>query len=308
MFKSESEDVNHSLLYSLKKAEERRWTGIFKILKESAQIGAVVMYEGRIAWASSTGQSDNFASFLEKIGQIPKEQQKEIIKRFKILGKTKKFGELLEESGLISRPTLRKCLIKQIRSALDSLIGTENIVIRDIECEISVNIDLLFELKEILPCKFQSEQKGDVQTFEIDEIIGSENLNDSNELVKILKNLSTLAGYQYSFIYDLEAKMLASHNSNTFPGNLDEIMTLSISNIVSTNTTLCNSKIGRMEFILIEHDNGSLVAQWPNIERNFFVAASFDKNGKTGVIRHKISDIIPAIIQVTGENQYLLEK
>jgi hypothetical protein len=293
----ESEDVNHPLLYTLKEAEDTSWTGIFKVLKDSDQIGVVVMHEGRMAWASSTRQTENLGSFLEKIGMIPKERQKEIVDQVKALGKTKELGALLEETGLISSSKLRECIRMQIRTAVDSLIAAENIEIISEECEINVNPDFVFRMNEALPDKIV-----DASDYDFSKSDYSENRKETNGLQNVLKNLASLTGYQYSFIYDLKAKVLASHKSDTLAGNFEEIMDFSISWIISSNTALNDSDMGRIEFILLEHDKGSLVAQWPNIDGNLFVAASFDKNGKPGVIRHKISEMIPAILHITGES------
>ncbi len=296
------EEVNHSLLFTLKEAENRRWTGLLKVLKDPDQIGLVVMHEGKMAWASSTRQTENFGSFLEKIGMIPKGRQKEIIDQFRTLGKAKELGALLEEAGLLSRSTLRKCLEKQIQEAVNCLLEIENIEIKRMECKINVYADLLFQLNEVLPDKFKSEHSDGLSTFDGTDFADSENGKDTNCLGNVLKNFVSLAGYQYSFIYDQENKILASHKSDAFPGNLEEIITSSLSCIISTNTSLKDSRIGRIASVLLEHDEGSLVAQWPYFERNFFVAASFDKNGKPGVIRHKISDMIPSILRITGES------
>ena len=53
-----------------------------------------------------------------------------------------------------------------------------------------------------------------------------------------------------------------------------------------------------MESIILEHEKGFLIAQSTNSERQSFVNASFDKDGKLGVIKHKISELIPSIRQV----------
>jgi hypothetical protein len=177
------------------------------------------------------------------------------------------------------------------------LIAAENIEITSEECKINVNPDFVFRMNEVLPNKIV-----DTSDYDFSKSDYSENTKETNGLQNVLKNLASLTGYQYSFIYDLKAKVLASHKSDTLAGNFEEIMNFSISWIISSNTALNDSDMGKIEFILLEHQKGSLVAQWPNIDGNLFVAASFDKNGKPGVIRHKISEMIPAILHITGES------
>ncbi len=295
----EPEAVIHPLLHTLKEAESRGATEIIKVFEGSQQIGLVVLHDGRMAWATGTRQRENFSSFLEKIGMITKERQKEIFGKFKTLGGTRELEEMLEETGLISRSTLRDCLKKQIQSALDSLIGTENVIIESMHSEINVNFNLLFHLNEVLPTNGQSAQSVNEEIFEdIDKsVLENEIYKDS--LKTVLKNLASLSGYQYSFICNPEAKMLASHKSDSFTGNFEEMMAFSMPYIASTKSFLKESNMGKVEFVLLEHETGSLVAQWHNLNRDFFVAASFDKSGKPGVIRHKISEIIPSILHIT---------
>lgn len=295
----EPEAVIHPLLHTLKEAESRGATEIIKVFEGSQQIGLVVLHDGRMAWATGTRQRENFSSFLEKIGMITKERQKEIFGKFKSLGGPRELEEMLEETGLISRSTLRDCLKKQIQSALDSLIGTENVIIESMHSEINVNFNLLFHLNEVLPTNGQSAQSVNEEIFEgIDKsVLENEIYKDS--LKTVLKNLASLSGYQYSFICNPEAKMLASHKSDSFTGNFEEIMAFSMPYIASTKSFLKESNMGKVEFVLLEHETGSLVAQWHNLNWDFFVAASFDKSGKPGVIRHKISEIIPSILHIT---------
>ncbi len=295
----EPEAVIHPLVHTLKEAESRGATEIVKVFEDSEQIGVLVMHDGRMAWATCTRQTENFGSFLEKIGMITKDRQKEIFDEFKALGRAKELGEMLEETGLISRATLRDCLKKQIQTALESLISTENVLINSMDCEFNVNTNLLFCLDEVLSNKAQSAQSIKEAIFEDNNNSDSENDNYKNSLGTVLKNLASLSGYQYSFICDPEAKQLATHKSDSFTGNFEEIMAFSMPYIASTNSFLKDSNMGKVEFVLIEHEKGSLVAQWHNPERDFFVAASFDKNGKPGVIRHKISEIIPSILHIT---------
>ncbi len=296
----EPEDLNHSLRIILKTAESKRWSGIFKIFVTTEQIGVVIVYDGSVAWATSTKQTENFASFLEKIGLITKERQKEILDQYKILGKTKELGKLLEETGLISHTTFRTCLRKQIQAALDSFFRAEGLMVNPVECEINVNRDLMFRLNEVLSDSIQSVQPEIVTAFEPAETANTDNLKESIGLGEILKNLSSLSGYQYSFICDMEEKILASHKSDTFSENVEEIISSSAPYIISTSTTSNYSNMGKIEFVLLEYDKGSIVAQWPDFERDFFIAASFDKNGKPGVIKHKFSEMIPAIRGITG--------
>ncbi len=289
----DSENKYQYLPDILKQSEEDRWTGILDVCKGQEQFGTVFLHNGQIAWAASKDQTKNFGFFLEKIGQIPKQRQKEIFEKFKALGKSSDLGAMIEETGLISRSTLRECLQGHIQSAISSVLDTSEITCKQRECNISVTPDLLFSLDEVLrPGPEEFEQQSSVTSQYPDE---SNCRTVVDNLNNILENLSTLTGYQYSFICNSEAKVLTSHKSDSLPWDMDEILISSTTWIVSSASKLNELRIGRMDFVLVEHDKGSLIARCPTEENDFFIAASFNESGKPGVIKHKISEIITSV-------------
>ena len=72
--------------------------------------------------------------------------------------------------------------------------------------------------------------------------------------------------------------------------------------INSSAMNAADGHFGKMECIIMEHGNGLLVTQWMDNERQCFVTGSFDKDGKLGVIKHKISELIPSIRQLIAES------
>ena len=298
MLVSGSEGMGQTVLHALQNAEDNAWTGVLRVLRESEQFGIAFVCEGQVAWATSKNQADNFGSFLERIGNIPKERQKEIFQSFKDLGQTKEFGILLEETGLITRSTLRECLKGHIRAAIVSLREISDVTIKAEKCELAVHKDLSFRLEEVLPDKTGSVPLADTPPadfFRPNSFCHGLALEFRED---ILQSLTTLTGYQYSFICDSEAKLLASHKSDTLALNIEELVSPSIAWIMSSTATLMDLDMGRITSVLLEHDKGSLVAQWQNGEKDFFIAASFDKSGKPGVIKHKISEMISSILQI----------
>jgi hypothetical protein len=289
----ESEKTVQYLPDILKQSEEERWTGILDVCKGQEQFGTVFLHQGRIAWAASKDQSKNFGFFLEKIGMIPKQRQKEIFDKFKALGKNRDFGAVIEETGLISRSKLRECLRGHIQAAISSLLDNSGITFKQRECDIAVTPDLLFSLDEILrPVNAESVPQSNATSSysgESDCRPVVDNLNN------ILETLASLTGYQYSFICNPEAEVLASHKSDSLALDLDEILISSTAWIVSSAAKLHELRIGRMDFVLVEHDKGSLIARCPSEENGFFIAASFNENGKPGVIKHKISEMMSSV-------------
>jgi hypothetical protein len=285
---------------ALNKTVEKKWGGILRVMKEAEQIGSVFMRDGHVAWAVSKNQTENFGSFLERIGMIPKEKLSEIIGRYKALGKAKKLGTLLEEEGLISRAKLRECLRAHIRSAIASMMDDPEVVIKASHGEMIVDANLLFLLNEVLPGHYLAGEPGDGRSF---ESVTENDLNvaaDGGKAVDILANLAILPGYRLSFLSEASGKLLALHKAESTL-NAAETAAETIVWINSAAMNAADENFGKLECIIMEHGNGLLVTQWMDDERQCFVSGSFDKAGKLGVIKHKISEMIPSLTQLIAE-------
>lgn len=279
---------------ALLKNAEKEWGGILRVMKDAEQIGSVFMRDGHVAWAVSNNQTETFGSFLEQIGKIPKEKLSEIVARYKALGKVKKLGTLLEEEGLISRGKLRECLRAHIRAAIASMVDDPKVVIKASHGEMIVDADLMFPLNEVLPGK-------DDRAFET----GPENnLDEAAKAVKtvaMLGNLAMLPGYRFSFLSEASGKLLALHKTDsTLHAAVSAAKAIAWINSSAINAS--DGHFGKLECIIMEHGNGLLVTQWMDDERQRFVSGSFDKDGKLGVIKHKISEMIPSIRQLFTES------
>jgi len=282
---------------ALEKTVDKKWGGILRVMKEDEQIGSVFMRDGQVAWAVSRTQTENFGSFLERIGLIPKEKLSEIVNRYKALGKSKKLGTLLEEEGLISHAKLRECLRAHIRAAIASMMDDPEVVIKASHGEMVVDSNLIFFLNEVLPKYCNADEPVDDSFIASDHPENRDLTGDTEKLVDMLGNLAVLPGYRYSFIAEPDGNLLALHKSET-DSDLEEAVSSAIAWLNSAATHAANGHFGKMESIILEHEKGFLIAQSTNSERQSFVNASFDKDGKLGVIKHKISELIPSIRQV----------
>jgi hypothetical protein len=285
---------------ALLKTADRKWGGILRVMKDADQIGSVFMRDGHVAWAVSKNQTENFASFLERIGMIPKEKLGEIVARYKALGKAKKLGTLLEEEGLISRVKLRECLRAHIRAAVASMMDDPEVVIKASHGEMIVDANLMFLLNEVLPGHYLAGEPGDARSFETGPENNRNEAADAEKAIDILAHLATLPGYRFSFLADANDKLLALHKADSTL-NVGETAAKAIEWINSTAMNAVDGHFGKMECIIMEHGNGLLVTQWMENESQCFVAGSFDKDGKLGVIKHKISEMIPSIRQLIAE-------
>jgi hypothetical protein len=281
---------------ALKMTVDKRWSGILRVTKESEQIGSVFMRDGNVAWAVSKNQAENFTSFLERIGLIPKEKLSEIISKYKALGKSKKVGELLEEEGLITHDKLRECLGAHIRAAIASMMDDPLLLIEANHGEMVVDANLLFLLSEVLPDLCRADEPVDAGSCG-DSPQEDPNRSENNyKLIEILGNLAAMPGYRYSFISGADGKLLALHKSDA-EQDPEAAVASATAWINSSATHSASGHFGKMECLILEHENGLFISQLLDNEIQYFVAGSFEKDGKLGVIKHKISELIPSIRQ-----------
>ena len=285
---------------ALLKTAEKKWGGILRVMKDADQIGSVFMRDGQVAWAVSKNQTENFSSFLERIGMIPKEKLSEIVARYKALGKAKKLGTLLEEEGLISRAKLRECLRAHIRAAIASMMDDPEVVINASHGEMIVDANLMFLLNEVLPLHYLSGEPDDTGFFETSPEDNRQEDADAGKAVDILAHLASLPGYRFSFLAGANGKLLALHKADSIL-NAGETAAKAIAWINSTAMNAADEDFGELECIIMEHGKGLQVTQWMDDESHCFIAGSFDKDGKLGVIKHKISEMIPSIRQLIAE-------
>jgi predicted regulator of Ras-like GTPase activity (Roadblock/LC7/MglB family) len=295
----DSQDIDGlPFIDALKKTVDKRWSGILRVTKESEQIGSVFMRDGNVAWAVSKNQTENFTSFLERIGLIPKEKLSEIISKYKALGKSKKVGELLEEEGLITHDKLRECLGAHIRAAIVSMMDDPLVLIEASHGEMVVDANLLFLLDEVLPDQCPADEVLDAGSCG-DSPREEPNRSENNDkLIDILGNLAAMQGYRHSFISGADGKLLALHKSDVDQDTEDAVSSATTW-INSSATHSASVYFGKMECLILEHENGLLIAQSVDNDKQCFVAVSFEKDGKLGVIKHKITELIPSIRKFT---------
>jgi len=286
---------------ALKNAVEIRWSGILRAVKDSEQVGVVVMRDGHIAWAVSNAQTENFGSFLERIGMVPKEKLDEVIKKYRSLGKSKKLGALLEEAGLISHATLRECLKAHVRAAISSLMEDPGISLEARHGEMIIDASLVFLLSEVLQ---DSGDEGSGASME-DETAPEEDFGQvdrQNNVPRALTALSALPGYQYSFVADMSGVIHALHMGDDVQVDVDNLVPpiLPWLSIVCRNTP--EIKMGRLRFTFLDCDAGSMYIRMIDDDNRFFLAVACDRNAKMGVAMHKISETAEALGKETEQH------
>ncbi len=299
----DSQDIDGlPFIQALQKTGDKKWGGILRVMKDTEQIGSVFMRDGQVAWAVSNNQKENFGSFLERIGLIPKEKLSEIADKYRALGKAKKLGTLLEEEGLISRAKLRECLRAHIRAAIASMTDDEDVVIKASHGEMIVDTNLMFFLDEVLPGNsYLAGDCGEEHSFDPEPENDRFETADTGKALDILGHLSVLPGYRFSLLAGNGGKLLALHRADTI-GDAEEAAAAAIDWINSSAIDAAIGHFGKLDCLTLEHENGVLLAQWAGDDRDCFAACSFDRDCKLGVIKHKVSELIPLIRQFVAES------
>ncbi|MEA5112391.1 MAG: hypothetical protein VB050_00030 [Geobacteraceae bacterium] len=286
---------------ALRSAAEMKWSGIMRAVKGEDQVGVVVMRDGHIAWAVSNSQTENFGSFLERIGMVPKERLNEVVEKYRSLGKSKKLGSLLEEAGLISRATLRECLRAHVAAALSSMAGDLRIRLLARNGEMAVDAGLIFMISEVMP-DFSAEVETEMPPApepQSETPHAGAVLEDQGS--EILKGLSSLSGYQYSFVADMQGKVLAAHAADEVTMHAERVVPTAVAWINSSMLSSAEMAMGKVLFSFIQYESGSLFAQLADDDCRSYLAVSLDERGRLGVVMHKVSEIMPLVRNFTRE-------
>jgi hypothetical protein len=280
---------------ALRNAAEMRWSGILRAVKDSDQVGVIVMRDGHVAWAVSNIQAENFGSFLERIGMIPKEKLDEVVRKYRSLGKTKKLGALLEESGLISHATLRECLKAHVRAAISSLMDDPMIILEARNGEMAIDASLIFMLNEVYPVPDESlvDTEPAPGGFDGADSVGQEASPAAD--IEILHDLSLLPGYLYSFVADMSGRVLALHVSDGVNMNAGRVVPAVLAWISTAALSAVEVEMGKVMFAIIQCETGSLFVHATGADNRHFVAVACNEDAKMGVVRHKISEMLPFV-------------
>lgn len=289
----------HPFREALENAVDIRWSGILRALKDSEQVGVVVMRNGHIAWAVSSSQTENFGSFLERIGMVPKEKLNEVIEKYRSLGKSKKLGALLEEAGLISHSTLRECLKAHVTAALSSLMADPSILLEARHGEMAIDASLIFLLGEVMPGSgaLSAPQSGAGSEEEANRLPLRE--AENTEVLPLLQELSSLPGYQYSFVAEKTGRILSLHQADDVQVEATHVFPAIISWLSASCQHSPEMKMGRIRCTFLSCEAGSLFVQMIDEDCLHFVAVVCNEKARIGVVMHKMSELAPTVRRVT---------
>ncbi|MDD2318527.1 MAG: hypothetical protein PHO83_00575 [Geobacteraceae bacterium] len=289
----------HSFEVALRNAVEVRWSGILNAMQGPQQVGVVVLQDGHIAWAVSNNQTENFASFLERIGMVPKDKLNEVVHKYRSLGKSKKLGTLLEETGLISHATLRDCLKAHVSAALSSMMGDTGIILQAKGGEMIVDSSLIFLLGEVYPAS-PEENSAEIPLGVVDGldmVVQKEEASPAEP--DFLLDLAALPGYLYSLVASSDGNAIASHVADGEAVEIRQVLPVLLEWLEASSLGSVDMGMGMVLFEFIQSEKGSLFIHMVGTESRHFLAVACDEKAKLGVVRHKMSEIIPEVRKLT---------
>jgi predicted regulator of Ras-like GTPase activity (Roadblock/LC7/MglB family) len=275
---------------ALASAVAKQWSGILRAMVADEQVGMIILCNGRIAWAVSKNQTKDFPYFLEQIGRVPPEKLSEIIQQQSAPDKSKKLGLILEEAGLITHTTFRKCLLAHIRSAFAPLLENSLMHVQTNQAEIVADNSLTFSLAETL-------DNTEVETAVDDQPTTLSIPKDSARSCngELLENLALLSGYMYSFVANTSGKLLAFHEAEHAEEKVESLFA-TVTDWLSTSLVAAKTLgMGAARVTFMEGVEQSLLVQATDSERNHFLAVAFNDEGKLGVVKNRIASMIPRV-------------
>lgn len=277
---------------ALTSAVAQQWSGILRAMVAEEQSGMVVLCNGRIAWAVSNNQTEDFPFFLEQIGRVPPHRLKEIVQQQSAPGKSKKLGPILEAAGLITHASFRECLLAHVRSALAALLKTPLMVVQTSKAEIAADVGLTFSLRDALG-------GGEAGTAAPTTAVTEGAARACNG--ELLESLALLSGYMYSFVANTSGELLAFHEAEHAGEQVETVFT-TVANWISASLEAARTLgMGATQVTFMEGADQSLLVQATDFERRNFLAVAFNEAGKLGVVKTKIAGMIPTVQTFTDK-------
>lgn len=267
---------------ALTEAAAARWSGILEASAGDDRVGSVVFAEGELAWATCVYQPEDLGSFLYRLGHVTRSELDEVRADYERHGGRRKLGRLLEEANLVSRPVLRRCLLLHIRMALACLMPSDDLGATWREGSFSVEDELLFPLREVLP---EWQGRTSAEGLPRTEAGGCD-----DERASVLARLDTIAGYRGSIVAGSDGQLIAVHGFTVEERRSGALLATSAVTLMDGAVNTASwSGVGRVEYACLEADGGSVLARWIDSEHRSVVAVFLGAEGRLGEARHRVA-------------------
>lgn len=278
----EPDEAADSLSHALRTASQEAWSGRINVIIDGRQVGAVVLRAGRVAWAVCADQPEDLGTFLWRLGRVTREDLDKVRQSYAMHRGRRKLGALMEQSGILPRNVLRRCLLLHTRRAMTCLQSYPRARVRADRTELVVDEAMTFSLGDVVEGFGESEFPPEATTGSLH---AGRWLRWTAESL-ILSELAELPGYQAAGVFAREGEVLAAHAV----GNLDPVTVgvFVVSVLESSARTLQASGLGAVSAVCLECDKGTIVTQWLDEHRTHMVVVLIESGANTGMARYKV--------------------
>lgn len=274
--------AGRGLLPSLRLAAGSNWSGVFQLGSGNlGQAGTIVFYKGYLAWATSVKQPETLGSFLFRLGFVSRDDLDIVQVLYEESKGRKKLGRLMEESGIISRQVLRRCILLHVRLAVATLLQSDG------EIEVAnaqagrycVDQEMVFSLSEVLP---------EWRTPSVDTSVRGMN----ERVVAVLESLKTVPGHRACLVADCCGIPICARgfSATDVPGS-SILATTAVTLLEGATYSATWTSLGSVEYASTEGTAGALLAHWLDRERTLVAVVLLDPTGKVGVARHALAAV-----------------
>lgn len=273
--------VGSAFVQIFKRAAAERWSGKLELVSpDGEEAGAAVFWEGRLAWATSRTQTETLGSFLRRLGQVTSDDLDIVQVLFEEHGGEKKLGHIMEETGIIPRRALRRCLRLHLRLAVASLLGPSCSVSSVHAGTFCGEDDISFDVQEIIP-----EWNDSVSGASTDLPTGP-----ADAVTTVLEMLKNIPGHACSLVADREGSVIAVRGltATDVPGP-SVLAGTAVTLLESAMHSATWNDLGEVDFASTEGSNGAVLAQWLDPERAYLAAVMLAPTGKVGIARYELA-------------------
>jgi predicted regulator of Ras-like GTPase activity (Roadblock/LC7/MglB family) len=274
----------------LLRAIEELWSGSLDVRRGDQPLGQIVFCCGKIAWATCRGQSETLGVFLWRLGRITRDQLAQVQQIFKEHKGQKKLGAILEETGMLSRAVLRRCLLLHTRSAVEGLLAWPDACATMSLSAPRTDEKILFGAQEVLPQGFSADM---ITEWRCDSTAPRtwQRLTDT----VVLQRFIDLPGHLASAVVSAEGDLLAANVARGTP-NLSLLSVFAAALLEASAGAASASALGPVGLLALDCADGRLLVRWLDDARRELLMMLVDNGADLGSPRAVIDDATPSII------------
>jgi hypothetical protein len=269
-------------------AVKEHWTGQIVLADPEGPVGQIVFIRGQIGWATCRHQPETLGMFLWRLGRITRAQLARVQQLYLEHQGKKKLGALLEESGFMSVPVLRRCLLLHTRSAIESLLSLAGLDASRTGLPDAGEERILFEPWEVLPRLISArlglpQSQGHAARERRWFTLNRENVG--------LNAFVDLPGYLASAVLSFDGDVVAAHLES---GEVDlSSLAVYVSTLLESSLRAAHSvNWSGVCSVVVECPQGWLAARWLDSDRYYLVVVLIDEQGDPALTQRTVESML----------------